>query len=180
MPNVFRILADVTHTLSKCILIFAIHSNRSAEGVSLLTQLLYALVFSTRYLDLFWSHPFAGEAHAFLKIWNFFLKIFYIGSSYYILFLMLRVYGRTHEREKAWRFASACLAGSLVLSPIFLGIFGRWLWFSGYIVEVGTPFFLSSVISCQSLCNRPAVIGEKGRTVNQVPRAPIFPFHSYA
>lgn len=30
--NVFRVLADVSHTASKCILIWAIHSNKSAEG----------------------------------------------------------------------------------------------------------------------------------------------------
>ena len=30
--NVFRILGDVSHTASKCILIWAIHSNKSAEG----------------------------------------------------------------------------------------------------------------------------------------------------
>lgn len=30
--NFFRILADLTHALSKIILIFAIHRNRSAEG----------------------------------------------------------------------------------------------------------------------------------------------------
>ena len=33
--NVFRILGDVSHTASKCILIWAIHSNRSAEGIHL-------------------------------------------------------------------------------------------------------------------------------------------------
>jgi len=32
--NVFRVLGDVSHTLSKFILIWAIHSNRSAEGDS--------------------------------------------------------------------------------------------------------------------------------------------------
>ncbi len=30
--NIFRILGDVSHTASKCILIWAIHSNKSAEG----------------------------------------------------------------------------------------------------------------------------------------------------
>lgn len=30
--NVFRILADLSHIASKCILIWAIHSNKSAEG----------------------------------------------------------------------------------------------------------------------------------------------------
>lgn len=31
--NVFRILGDVSHTASKCILIWAILSNKSAEGI---------------------------------------------------------------------------------------------------------------------------------------------------
>lgn len=30
--NVFRILGDLSHTASKCILIWAIHANHSAEG----------------------------------------------------------------------------------------------------------------------------------------------------
>ena len=30
--NLFRVLGDVSHTVSKCILIWAIHSNKSAEG----------------------------------------------------------------------------------------------------------------------------------------------------
>lgn len=32
-PQFFRILGDISHTLSKCILIFAIHRNSSAEGM---------------------------------------------------------------------------------------------------------------------------------------------------
>ena len=31
--NIFRILADCSHTASKCILIWAIHTNQSAEGL---------------------------------------------------------------------------------------------------------------------------------------------------
>jgi len=58
--NIFRILGDVSHTASKCILIYQIHHNKSAEGVSLLTQLLYILVFGTRYLDLFWVRRALG------------------------------------------------------------------------------------------------------------------------
>lgn len=30
--NLFRVIADLSHTASKCILIWAIHSNKSAEG----------------------------------------------------------------------------------------------------------------------------------------------------
>lgn len=104
--QVFRILADVSHTTSKLILIYAIHSNKSAEGVSLLTQLLYILVFLTRYLDIFTTPPY-------LSYWNFVLKIFYTVSSAYIVYLMMRVYARTREKERAWKLALWCLGGSL-------------------------------------------------------------------
>jgi hypothetical protein len=111
--QVFRILGDVSHALSKCILIFAIHRNHSTEGVSLITQALYCLVFICRYLDLF----------MFNTAWNTLFKIFYILSSLYILFLMLRVYARTRERETAWKLGAACLFGSAVCAPIFMMIF---------------------------------------------------------
>ncbi|KAE8450676.1 hypothetical protein EG329_006021 [Mollisiaceae sp. DMI_Dod_QoI] len=111
--NIFRILGDVSHTLSKCILIFAIHRNHSTEGVSLITQALYCLVFISRYLNLF----------MFNTAWNTTLKIFYILSSLYILFLMLRVYARTRERETAWKLGALCLVGSAIGAPICMMIF---------------------------------------------------------
>jgi hypothetical protein len=113
LNQIFRILGDVSHTLSKCILIYAIHRNHSTEGVSLITQALYCLVFISRYLDLFMPN----------KPWNTVLKVFYILSSLYILFLMLRVYARTREREKAWKLGAFCLIGSAIGAPIFMMIF---------------------------------------------------------
>lgn len=129
--NVFRILGDVSHTASKCILIWAIHTNSSAEGkcvenpqqrnhsdcfigVSLITQILYALVFVTRYLNIFWVSPTGSTLH----VWNFVLKNFYIISSFYIIYLMMRIFARTREREKAWRLGGYCLGGSIILAPI--------------------------------------------------------------
>jgi hypothetical protein len=113
LNQIFRVLGDVLHTLSKCILIYAIHRNHSTEGVSLITQALYCVVFISRYLDLFW----------FNTVWNTVLKVFYILSSLYILFLMLRVYARTREREKAWKLGAFCLIGSVIGAPIFMMIF---------------------------------------------------------
>ena len=86
------------------------HANQ-ITGVSLITQTLYILVFITRYIDLFYMPPLAS-------LWNFVLKIFYITSSVYIIFIMMRVYARTREREKAWKLGAYCLGGSLVLAPI--------------------------------------------------------------
>ena len=83
-------------------------------GVSLITQMLYALVFVTRYLNIFWVSPTGST----LNVWNFVLKNFYILSSFYIIFLMMRMYARTREREKAWRLGAYCLGGSVVLAPV--------------------------------------------------------------
>lgn len=113
--NLFHILGDVSHTSSKLILIWAIHSNSSAEGVSLITQVLYALVFGTRYLDIFTSSATKDGWHT----WNFSLKIFYTLSSLYIIFLMTSVYARTREREKAWKFGMYCLLGSVLMTPFW-------------------------------------------------------------
>lgn len=118
--NVFRILGDVSHTASKCILIWAIHSNKSAEGISLITQALYAAVFCTRYLDLFYT------VVAQTTLWNFVLKIFYILSSFYIIFLMMRVYARTREREKAWKLGAICLGGAVAAAPFVTFLAHRW------------------------------------------------------
>ncbi|KEY67584.1 hypothetical protein S7711_08257 [Stachybotrys chartarum IBT 7711] len=129
--NIFRILGDCSHMLSKIILITAIHRNRSAEGVSLITQILYALVFCTRYLDLF------HESYA----WNLLFKITYIATSFYILAVMQWVYPRTREREIAWKMGAAILGGALVLSPFVMMIFESywrfmsWLWVFSIILE---------------------------------------------
>ncbi|KAK4202228.1 ER lumen protein retaining receptor-domain-containing protein [Triangularia verruculosa] len=131
--NIFRIVADLSHITAKCILIFSIHRNRSAEGVSLLTQLFYAAVFVTRYTDLF------SETHA----WNYFFKVFYLLSSFYTIGIMRFVYPRTREKETAWKLAALVLTGSLVLSPFVMLIFDKknewafaeWLWVFSQILE---------------------------------------------
>lgn len=93
------------------------------KGVSLITQALYALVFCTRYLDIFTSSATADGWHT----WNFTLKIFYTLSSLYIIFLMTSVYARTREREKAWKFGLYCLAGAIVMAPFWYLIFQKWI-----------------------------------------------------
>ncbi|KAL2819360.1 ER lumen protein retaining receptor-domain-containing protein [Aspergillus cavernicola] len=120
-----RVLADFTHLASKCVLIWTIHRNQSAEGVSLLTQMLYTLVFLTRYVDLLrpggWQEPY-----------NVIFKFFYFISSFYTIFLMMRVFPRTRERERAWKMGLGSVGLSLVLAPIVIPIFSHYnpaLWF---------------------------------------------------
>ena len=59
-------------------------------------------------------------------MWNFVLKNFYIISSFYIIFLMMRVYARTRERERAWKMGAYCSIGSLIAAPIIALIFRKW------------------------------------------------------
>jgi Na+/proline symporter len=77
------------------------------------------MVFVFRYLDLFWTSPFG----AWIYLWNFCFKLFYIASSAYIVFLMTSVFARTREREKAWKFGIYCLAGAVVLAIPVTAIF---------------------------------------------------------
>ncbi|KAJ3047516.1 endoplasmic reticulum retention protein [Rhizophlyctis rosea] len=100
--NIFRLVADLLHLASIIILLLKITKTRSAAGenalyktaatgfqtpypalpllgISFKTQALYAAVFVTRYLDLFTT---------FVSPYNSLMKIFFIGSAFYILFLM--------------------------------------------------------------------------------------------
>ncbi|KAK7984996.1 ER lumen protein retaining receptor [Apiospora saccharicola] len=123
--NIFRILGDCSHLASKCILMYAIHRNRSSEGVSMITQVLYAVVFCARYTDIFHEN----------YIWNLFFKIFYILSSFYIIAIMRWRYPRTREREIAWKLGAGVLGGSLLLSPFVMMIFESKWSFSGWLVD---------------------------------------------
>jgi hypothetical protein len=81
-----------------------------------LTQVLYAAVFVSRYLDLFTAPPY-------LNFYNFVFKVTYIVTSFYLLFLMIRVFPRSHEREKQWIITAYILGFSAVATPIFQAIF---------------------------------------------------------
>jgi hypothetical protein len=106
-----------------------------ATGVSLLTQLFYALVFATRYTDLF------RESYA----WNYFFKVFYLLSSFYTIAIMRFVYPRTREREVAWKLSALILLCSLVLSPFVMLIFEPSSWWGFQEVRTpGAPFLRPS------------------------------------
>ncbi|TPX46909.1 hypothetical protein SeMB42_g03522 [Synchytrium endobioticum] len=77
--NIFRLVADLMHLASIFILLLKVKKTRSASGISFKTQALYAVVFCTRYLDLF-TH--------FVSVYNSLMKVFFIGSAFYILYLM--------------------------------------------------------------------------------------------
>ncbi|ESO88980.1 hypothetical protein LOTGIDRAFT_106026 [Lottia gigantea] len=86
--NVFRLLGDMSHLLAILILLLKMWKTRSCAGISGKTQILFALVFTTRYLDLFSS---------FISIYNTTMKLFFIASSYFTIFLMYSKFKATYD-----------------------------------------------------------------------------------
>lgn len=78
--NIFRLLGDLAHVVSIVILIQAIEKKKSARGISLKTQILYALVFITRYLDLLNLKS--------TSFYNLLLKLVFLGTSFYSIHII--------------------------------------------------------------------------------------------
>ena len=70
--NFFRLLGDLCHLFAIIWLPLKIWTTRSCSVVSGKSQLLYLLVFISRYLDLFTN---------FVSYYNTFLKIFFIAAT---------------------------------------------------------------------------------------------------
>lgn len=88
--NLFRIAADLSHLASILILLYSIEKHKSVEGLSLKTQSLYVLVFVTRYLDLFTRY---------VSLYNTLMKIFFISSSIYVVYLMAKKYSKSIKAD---------------------------------------------------------------------------------
>ncbi|EIW80520.1 ER lumen protein retaining receptor [Coniophora puteana RWD-64-598 SS2] len=108
--NLFRLLGDLSHLASIFILIHKIQTTRSCRGISFQTQALYVTVFVARYIDLFFR---------WISLYNFFMKIFFIASSVYILYLMKYRYRPTHDPSIDTFKVEYLVGPAVVLSLIF-------------------------------------------------------------
>lgn len=87
--NIFRLIGDLSHLLAILILLAKIWKTRSCSGISGKSQVLFALVFLTRYLDLF-TH--------FISLYNTSMKIFYLVASIGTCYLIYRKFKATYDR----------------------------------------------------------------------------------
>lgn len=110
--NVFRFAGDMTHLLSVLVLLLKIYATKSCSGISLKTQEMYALVFVTRYLDLFTD---------FISLYNSTMKVVFISSSIAIVWCMRQhpVVRRTYDKEQDTFRHYFLIAGSFVLALMF-------------------------------------------------------------
>ncbi|CAL5989868.1 ER_lumen protein retaining receptor [Hexamita inflata] len=87
--NLFRITGDILHALSNALLIHKIQKSHSCSGISLKTQMMYAFVFMARYVDIFWN---------FSSWYNWFFKIFYLGTTFYTIYLIAFKYHDSYQQ----------------------------------------------------------------------------------
>ncbi|KAH0631933.1 hypothetical protein JD844_019843 [Phrynosoma platyrhinos] len=86
--NIFRLTGDLSHLAAIIILLLKIWKTRSCAGISGKSQLLFGLVFTTRYLDLFTS---------FISFYNTSMKLIYIACSYATVYLIYMKFKATYD-----------------------------------------------------------------------------------
>ncbi|KAJ3534261.1 hypothetical protein NM688_g7163 [Phlebia brevispora] len=107
--NLFRLFGDLSHLASILILLQKIYTTRSCRGISFKTQALYATVFISRYLDLF----------EWVSLYNFVMKVFFIASSVYILYLMKYKFRPTQDPSIDTFRVEYLVGPAVLLSLIF-------------------------------------------------------------
>ena len=94
---------------------------RSPPGVSLRSQLLFTLVWVTRYLDLFTN---------FLSLYNTVLKVVYLSTSAFAIYLILRrfraTYDRVHDTFNVWLLIAPCAVLALIFTANYSPLEVLW------------------------------------------------------
>ncbi|EAW60239.1 ER lumen protein-retaining receptor 3 isoform b [Homo sapiens] len=88
--NVFRILGDLSHLLAMILLLGKIWRSKCCKGISGKSQILFALVFTTRYLDLFTN---------FISIYNTVMKVVFLLCAYVTVYMIYGKFRKTFDSE---------------------------------------------------------------------------------
>ncbi|TMS15300.1 ER lumen protein-retaining receptor 3 [Larimichthys crocea] len=88
--NVFRLAGDVSHLVAIIILLLKIWRSKSCAGISGKSQVLFALVFTTRYLDLF---------TVYISAYNTVMKVVFLALSYATVYLIYMRFRKMYDSE---------------------------------------------------------------------------------
>lgn len=88
--NIFRLTGDLSHLLAIIILLLKIWKTRSCAGISGKSQILFTIVYITRYLDL---------VTTFISVYNTVMKVVFVGASVATVFLMFVKFRATYDRN---------------------------------------------------------------------------------
>ncbi|KAM3715770.1 ER lumen protein-retaining receptor [Dirofilaria immitis] len=146
--NIFRLTADLAHLIAIFILALKMWTTRSVAGISGRSQLLFAAVFTSRYLDLFTN---------FISIYNSAMKIFFLVSSFGTLYLMWikfkATYDRNHDTFRIEFLVLPCALLALLINHEFTVMEVMWT-FSIYLEAVAIMpqlFMLSRTGSAETI-----------------------------
>jgi ER lumen protein retaining receptor len=119
--NIFRLCGDLTHVVAIFLLGIKIQKTRSCSGLSLKSQLLYLLVYLSRYLDVF------NGIINFLRIpnlirYNTIMKILFLSSQSAIVYYMKGKFRATYHPALDSCRLEFLIVPSLVLAFFFLDV----------------------------------------------------------
>ncbi|CAK5111565.1 unnamed protein product [Meloidogyne enterolobii] len=146
--NIFRLAGDSAHLLAILILLWKIWKTKSCAGISGRSQVLFFVVFVSRYLDLFTN---------FVSIYNTAMKIFFVASSVATIYLMFFRFRATYDRNHDTFRIEILLVPSVVLALLINHEFTLFevLWtFSIYLEAVAIMpqlFMLSKTGSAETI-----------------------------
>lgn len=88
--NIFRLVGDLSHLLAIIVLLLKIWKSRSCAGISGKSQILFCIVYVTRYLDLFTT---------FISVYNSVMKLIFISASVATIYLIFAKFRATYDRN---------------------------------------------------------------------------------
>uniref|UniRef100_A0A3Q0KC19 ER lumen protein-retaining receptor n=2 Tax=Protostomia TaxID=33317 RepID=A0A3Q0KC19_SCHMA len=128
--NIFRFLGDASHFAAIIILVLKIWKTRSCAGLSGRSQIAFAIVFTTRYVDLLTSY---------VSLYNSLAKIIFIFSSYATLYLIYfrfkATYDGNHDTFRLEFLLVPCALLALIVNHRFQVVELLWT-FSIYLESV--------------------------------------------
>lgn len=139
------------HVISFCIILLRMMQLKTCAGLSKKTQILYAVVFTCRYLDLFTN---------FYSLYNTVLKCLFLGCTYFILYLMIAdpQISATYDVDNKDTFKIEYLIVPTAILGIYFAVewsFLEILWtFSIYLESVAIfpqLFMLQRTCECEAL-----------------------------
>jgi len=108
--NIFRLAGDLSHLFAMAFLPSIILASKSCARISAKTQILYLIVFCTRYLDLVTN---------FVSLYNTVAKIAFIILTSITIYLVRVRYSNTYDRVKDTFWISTLLVPSFILAIVF-------------------------------------------------------------
>ncbi|XP_013111976.1 ER lumen protein-retaining receptor [Stomoxys calcitrans] len=128
--NIFRLAGDLAHVFAIIILLLKIWKTRSCAGISGKSQILFSVVYLTRYLDLFTTY---------VSLYNSVMKVLFLASSgatVYLMYIKFKAtYDQNHDSFRVEFLLVPCLLLSLLINHEYTVMEILWT-FSIYLESV--------------------------------------------